>query len=120
MTGRFPKTIRLRKRRQFQRLLSPTKRFSGRWLFIDVRENNLPYSRLGITVTRRYGKAHDRNRFKRLVRESFRLAQNKIKAGLDLNVKPRPLALNATFKEITSDLLNALQNDHESNGQLRG
>jgi ribonuclease P protein component len=82
-----------------------TSRHVGYWVIVDQMPNRSANTRLGITVTRRYGKAHDRNRFKRLVREAFRLCQNTLKPGLDLNVKPRMQAQKATLSNIQDDLL---------------
>lgn len=77
----------------------------GHWIIVDRRSNNLPQTRLGITATRRYGKAHERNRFKRLVREAFRLSLPQLLVGYDLNVKPRHAAKDAKMQDIMSELL---------------
>lgn len=43
------------------------------------RENQLDYPRLGLIVAKKTAKrAHERNRFKRITRESFRLMQEKL------------------------------------------
>lgn len=109
MTEKFPKSIRLCKRHQYQRLCNPTHRYAGEWLFIDCRINNLLYTRLGITVTRRYGKAHDRNRFKRLVREAFRLCQDKLQPGFDIVIKPRSTAKKGSMINYQQDLMRFLK-----------
>jgi ribonuclease P protein component len=58
--------------------------------------NDLGHPRLGLSVSRRVGKAHRRNRIKRLLREAFRLEQHNLVGSLDLIIvvtphEPRPL-----------------------------
>ena len=46
-----------------------------------LEKNNLEHPRLGLTVAKKHLKrAHERNRIKRLVRESFRLSQHRLPA----------------------------------------
>ncbi len=52
-------------------------------------ENALPHARLGLSVSRRVGKAVQRNRWKRLLREAFRLEQRQLPTGIDLVAIPR-------------------------------
>lgn len=91
-------------------MASPDVRHVGHWIIIDIRSNQNSHTRLGITATRRYGKSHDRNRFKRIVREAFRQCRMKLKTGLDLNVKPRPSAADAKPADIQAELLRYLKN----------
>jgi ribonuclease P protein component len=46
-------------------------------------------SRLGLTVGRVVGTAPVRNRWKRLIREAFRLSRDQLPMALDLVVRPR-------------------------------
>lgn len=102
MTNTFSKASRLLARRQFRKRGN---RKYGRYLVIDIRDNDLGYSRLGITASRHYGNAVRRNRFKRIVREAFRLSQASLLKGLDLNVRPRPYAQHAKTPDIIKELL---------------
>jgi len=104
----FFKRSRLRKRHQFQRLAHNSKRLLGTWIVVESLSNQVGITRLGITVTKRFGKAHERNRFKRIVREAFRRCQIKLPAGLDLNIKPREVSKGATSDDIQSELLKLL------------
>lgn len=105
MSQRFPKQLRLRRRLEYQRMSQGCNRTVGQWIVIDSRENSTNLTRLGITATRRFGPAHERNRFKRIVREAFRLSQEKLPKGFDLNVKPRTQAKEASTSDIISDLI---------------
>lgn len=106
--GSYPKALRLRTRRDFQRMAHKAQRHVGNLLIIDARANYTQNTRLGITVTKRYGKSHTRNRFKRIVREAFRLCHGQLAQGLDLNVRPRSAACNAKMQDVQAEFLRLL------------
>lgn len=85
-----------------------SRRFLGEWIVVDVRSNHSRVSKLGITVTRRYGESHERNRFKRIVREAFRLSYPQLPNGLDILIKPRSKAAHASMGDIRRELLEAV------------
>lgn len=105
---KFPKKLRLRVRKDFLRMSSCGKRYNGAFFAIDVRKNNMEFTRLGITVTRRFGDAHQRNRFKRLVREAFRLCRYDLIKGVDLNIRPFPRNYQLTMQQVQAELLRFL------------
>ncbi len=101
----FRKRDRLLKRYEFRRVSREGKRLVGTRICIDLSKDPRGFGlRLGITASARYGSAPERNRFKRLVREAFRLSRAHLPSGLEINISPRKRALDATLAEIQSEL----------------
>jgi ribonuclease P protein component len=86
---RLPRNLRLRKNADFQQVYDRRRSVSDRNIIVYGRENGLPYLRLGLSVSRKNGKAHERNRLRRLYREAFRLTRHEMPTGLDLVIIPR-------------------------------
>lgn len=80
----LPPEHRVRKRRDFERAYEEGKKVVTPEFALFARPNGLPHSRLGITTTRRLGKAVTRNRARRLVREAYRTHRQDIPMGFDL------------------------------------
>ena len=75
----FSRELRFLTPTQFKNVFEQPFRASTPEITILARKNNLEHPRLGLTVAKKYLKrAHDRNRIKRLVRESFRLSQHNL------------------------------------------
>jgi ribonuclease P protein component len=69
----------LRGSNDFQRVYRTGKRYEGHLLTVFVLPNSQLQHRLGITASRKaLGKAVDRNRAKRLLREAFRLTKPRL------------------------------------------
>ncbi len=85
----FPASHRIRHRAEFRRVYNRRQRVSDAVLIVYICENDLGVSRLGLSVSRRVGPAHFRNRWKRLIRESFRRIHHQLEPGFDFVVIPR-------------------------------
>jgi len=114
----FPKEARLAKRAEFLRVYEHGKRIEGRYMTVFVMPNRRDIHRVGITATKKaIGKAHDRNRAKRLLREAFRLSRAEldcvsIKYDWVLNARRSLLKVKvekplAEFREIVNRIAEA-------------
>lgn len=86
----FPSRMRVRLDRDFRRAREARLRRELGFGVLLAAANGLGHPRLGISIPRRVGTAVKRNRIKRLLRESFRLEQRSLPAGVDLVVQVRP------------------------------
>lgn len=86
---RFPRHRRVRRGADFQRLFKVRCCAGDDRILVFVHPNELPYPRLGLSVSRKVGNAVARNRWKRLLREAFRLTWQRLPSGLDVVVVPR-------------------------------
>lgn len=83
MDQTFRKKERLRLRKDFDRVFKEGKVVQNDYLVMLYRKNGLGYSRIGIVVKKRFGKAHDRNRIKRWIREIYRRWKMEFPKGYD-------------------------------------
>jgi ribonuclease P protein component len=86
---RFLPAYRIRRHSDFQRAYRRRCSASDRLLVVFGCANGLSHPRLGLSLSRKLGKAVVRNRWKRLLREAFRLRREQLPAGIDLVVVPR-------------------------------
>ena len=88
----------------FQRLY----RTSGQanpYLVLYARRNRTGENRVGITVSKKLGKAHVRNRVRRRLREVYRLNEDKFAPGWDIVVVARSRCVDADFGKLQSAYL---------------
>lgn len=85
----FPKAIRLTRQSDFDRVYAVDHFAADDTLVVRARRNEIGFSRLGVSLSRRVGNAVVRNGWKRRIRESFRRQKYDLPQGLDLVVRPR-------------------------------
>lgn len=89
---------RLRRVNDFRRCYERRATASNDWLLVYCCKNGLAWSRVGISVAKKWGKAHVRNRIRRLLREAFRLSKPDIPKGYDFILIPRRIQ-DATLQD---------------------
>lgn len=87
---RLRKVERLLRRAQFLRVQRTGRRMAAENLAVYAAKNKLGITRVGITTSRKVGNAVRRNRWRRLIREAFRLDKQSFPAGYDLVVIVAP------------------------------
>lgn len=85
---RYPKRSRLLKSADYDRVFSLRKSASDAYLIVYGARNDCETARLGLVVSRKVGNAVRRNRWKRILREAFRLSRGDL-PRLDLVCLPK-------------------------------
>jgi ribonuclease P protein component len=107
----FTKMERIRKSSEYRILSNCGARHYSNYFIIVSRENQILRSRLGITVSKKVGKAVTRNRIKRIIREYFRVNRSILPVQLDINVIARKASAtigNESLREKLGCLLNTM------------
>ena len=102
-TARFSKAARLRHRQEFLRAQAQGKRFHTRHFGVTLAPMAEDHPRLGLVATRRMGKAVQRNRVKRLLREFFRRHQSGLPA-FDLVIMAKKEAAALGYHQVEEEL----------------
>lgn len=108
----LPKQKRLAKRREFVRVYESGRKIFSRYAVLFFASNDLPHSRIGVTATKKLGKANVRNRLKRWTRETYRRQREPLgidAQSLDIVVNVKPNAAAATFADYSRDLGRCLE-----------
>lgn len=100
----FPEHARLLKAAEFSRVFKNPLRSSDRFFTILAVTNDLDHARLGLAISKKNAKrAVDRNRIKRLIRESFRQHLS-IMPAIDLVVMAKPVTKHAENHQLLQSL----------------
>ena len=83
------KQSRLRRRSDIDLVFAGGISARDRLATLVARPNGLPFSRMGVGISKRHGNAVQRNRIKRLCREAMRLSRPELPPGWDFMLLPR-------------------------------
>lgn len=116
--------FRLTRSTDFKRVRSEGKSYAHPLVvLVTVRSEDEPSPRVGVSASRSMGKAVQRNRAKRLLRESIRPLLPHLSAGWDLILIARAPVLQAPFQEIQTALQGLLRRagllKHETSDHVR-
>ena len=100
---RFPKSARLVKQKDFDRVFKIGAVASDSMLVVHACRSELDWTRLGLSVSKKVGNSPIRNHWKRLIREAFRKQKHELPQKLDLVVRPKRGAI-ADYHRITKSL----------------
>ena len=106
------KENRLASEAEFRRVRQEGRSWSHPLLVLHARRTGTPLVKVGITVSKRYGGAVQRNRFRRRVRELLRARLDDLRPGWDVVVVARPAAAKATSLELASALEHLTERAH--------
>ena len=100
----LPRAARLREARDFAALRHASGRFGSRCFSLRFAPNDQPQARLGLAISKRVSKrAVERNRIKRLVRESFRRIRHRL-PSVDVVVMAREVAAGESGALLLAEL----------------
>ena len=101
----FNNTDGIKKDSDFRKVYQRGKSLADRNLVIYTMKNKSDKSRIGISISKKVGKAQERNRIRRCIKEAYRLnIDDKVLGGYDLVFIARINAADKDYKELERSL----------------
>lgn len=98
--ARFPRCVRLRRSKDFERVKSLGQVWRHPLFVLAKYPNGQALSRVGIVAGRKVGRAVARNRAKRLLREAARRLREQMLSGWDIVLIARPAIVQAQAQQV--------------------
>ncbi len=95
----------IKKNSDFQKVYKNGRSYANKYLVMYVLDVDGNDTRIGISVSKKVGNSVVRHRFVRLVRESFRLNEDRLEKGKDIVIVARAAAKDKNFDRIESAFL---------------
>lgn len=105
-------TKSLKKNYQFRFVYNRGKSIANKFLVMYVVKNNSLENFIGISVSKKVGNSVVRSRVTRLIRESYRLNEFRVKNGYSIVVIARNTSNTASYKEIESAMIHLFSKHH--------
>ena len=99
----------LRKKSDFDSLYNRGKSVGDRYVVLFYKKNNLPYNRTGFLASKKVGNSVQRNRARRLMKESYRHLQSTIPEGYDFIIIARNTISGKKCMEVERSLRSAFK-----------
>ena len=102
----------LKKNYEFNKIFLKGQYYSGKTIEAFILDNRGDANYLGLAVSTKSGKAYQRNRVKRLLRENYRLFEEHIKKGISIVFlwKKKCDIKEAEFYQVQKDMKKILEN----------
>lgn len=101
-------TESLKKNKEFKRIFTKARWIKGKNIIVYFISNNQESNNLGIAVSKKTGTSVQRNRIKRLIRECYRLNENKISLGYNIVILWKSIQKDISFKELEKDFIETI------------
>ena len=100
--------IRIKSKIEFEDIIKNGKKKSNSYFVIYNKERKNEFSRFGISLSKKFGNAVKRNRYKRILREIIRINQKKFKKTQDYIIIMKKTCDGLEYKIIEEKLLSLL------------
>ena len=99
----------VRKNEEIKKIVKSSKKIVNKYFIVYFAENNFSYNRYCVSVSKKIGKAHTRNLFKRRVKDI--LMKNNINNSKDYVIILRNIIVNISYEKMQYELLDILKGD---------
>ena len=99
--------------KEFNKIIDTGKKLVGNFFIIYYKDNDLKYSRYGISVGTKLGNAVTRNKYKRKIRMII-TENNLYNYNKDIIILMRKQGLNKSYQELNNNLLKLIQSIKEN------
>ncbi len=99
----------IRKNEEIQEIVKTSKKLVNKYFIVYFRKNDFQYNRYCVSVSKKIGKAHTRNLFKRRIKDI--LIKNKLNNSMDYVIILRNAVIGITYENMQYELLNILKGD---------